>query len=322
MRKAFRFVRGKLTLLVIVAMGIAVGSAATAVVMAAIPDAGGLIHGCYRTSNGSLRVIDSSSQACNSNETALLWNQASKGGFLANLVGANFSSASLQYRQFSGIDMHDGNFTEANLTGSDLTGADLTNAILTTASLEKANLQGANLTGASIFHGTNDTNFQNANLTNAQLTGGGDFRGANIQNITITGNLSGNFNGLDFTTASFNLQNLPIFDGDFGGANFGGLSLSGVQILDSNLDNANFSGATLGSRIFFGEAGYNDTGWTPTDPDSMVGTNFTNAHFVNAVVASDLSQATLTGATWSNTICPDGTNSDTNGSTCIGHLVL
>ena len=31
--------------------------------------------------------------------------------------------------------------------------------------------------------------------------------------------------------------------------------------------------------------------------------------------------AVLTGVTWDNTTCPDGTNSDVNGGTCEGHLI-
>jgi hypothetical protein len=36
---------------------------------------------------------------------------------------------------------------------------------------------------------------------------------------------------------------------------------------------------------------------------------------------ANLSAATFTGVTWRNTICPDGTNSDANGNTCVGSLV-
>jgi hypothetical protein len=40
---------------------------------------------------------------------------------------------------------------------------------------------------------------------------------------------------------------------------------------------------------------------------------------------ADLGGATLAGAnvngvTWSNTLCPDGTNSTADGGTCAGHL--
>src|SRR5438874_13520332 len=42
---------------------------------ASIPDAGGVIHGCYSTS-GALRVIDNAlGQACSGTKKALNWNQ-------------------------------------------------------------------------------------------------------------------------------------------------------------------------------------------------------------------------------------------------------
>jgi hypothetical protein len=55
--------------------GLAAGLATAgvvAMVRAAIPDASGVIHACYR-SNGSLRLVDKST--CAANETALIWNQ-------------------------------------------------------------------------------------------------------------------------------------------------------------------------------------------------------------------------------------------------------
>jgi hypothetical protein len=48
-----------------------------AVVHAAIPDASGVIHACYRA-NGNLRLVDKSS--CTSSETALTWNQTGPQG--------------------------------------------------------------------------------------------------------------------------------------------------------------------------------------------------------------------------------------------------
>ena len=47
------------------------------VVHAAIPDASGVIHACYRA-NGNLRLVDKSS--CTSSETALTWNQTGPQG--------------------------------------------------------------------------------------------------------------------------------------------------------------------------------------------------------------------------------------------------
>jgi len=48
---------------------------------ATIPDAGGVIHGCYKSSDGKLRVIDTEAgQACASGEKALSWNQTGPQG--------------------------------------------------------------------------------------------------------------------------------------------------------------------------------------------------------------------------------------------------
>jgi hypothetical protein len=50
------------------------------VAYATIPDANGVIHGCYQTSKGDLREIDSSSSTCKNGETALDWNQTGPQG--------------------------------------------------------------------------------------------------------------------------------------------------------------------------------------------------------------------------------------------------
>jgi len=47
---------------------------AGSVAYASIPDAAGVIHGCYKQSNGQLRVIDTGS--CGLTEAALDWNEA------------------------------------------------------------------------------------------------------------------------------------------------------------------------------------------------------------------------------------------------------
>ena len=44
---------------------------------ATIPDSAGVLHGCYNTTTGALRVIDpSKGQTCASGEAALSWNQS------------------------------------------------------------------------------------------------------------------------------------------------------------------------------------------------------------------------------------------------------
>jgi hypothetical protein len=62
-----------------VVSGIAIlGLAAAGIAYATIPDSGGVIHGCYDTKTGALRVIDAG--GCVSKEAALNWNQTGPQG--------------------------------------------------------------------------------------------------------------------------------------------------------------------------------------------------------------------------------------------------
>lgn len=45
------------------------------VVFASIPDSFGVINGCYKSSNGQLRIIDPTIEQCGPSETAISWNQ-------------------------------------------------------------------------------------------------------------------------------------------------------------------------------------------------------------------------------------------------------
>jgi hypothetical protein len=82
--------------------------------------------------------------------------------------------------------------------------------------------------------------------------------------------------------------------GSLAGANLAGRNLTGIDLRDANLRNANLTGANL------------------------AGANLTGADLSGAV----LTGVNLSSVVWSNTICPDGTNSGTNGTapaTCIEH---
>jgi hypothetical protein len=61
---------------------VAVASAALAgAADATIPNSGGVIHGCYQTKQGTLRVIDTQAGgACSNDETELNWNQTGPPG--------------------------------------------------------------------------------------------------------------------------------------------------------------------------------------------------------------------------------------------------
>ena len=47
---------------------------------AAIPDTGGVIHGCYKRNSGTLRVIDDAVAQCDNSETPIQWNQTGPQG--------------------------------------------------------------------------------------------------------------------------------------------------------------------------------------------------------------------------------------------------
>lgn len=76
-----------------------------------------------------------------------------------------------------------------------------------------------------------------------------------------------------------------------------GIDLSGCELKGANLSGDNLSLANL------------------SDAD-LTGVDFTNTELNGA----NLSGAMLTAVTWSNTTCPDQTNSNNDGGTCINNL--
>jgi hypothetical protein len=64
-----------------VPIAVVVVLAAGGIAYASIPDSGGVIHGCYQKTNGSLRVIDTEAGGkCSSGENSLSWNQTGPAG--------------------------------------------------------------------------------------------------------------------------------------------------------------------------------------------------------------------------------------------------
>jgi hypothetical protein len=76
--------KGKLTRTMLVALAIVGALVAGGIAYAAIPDAGGVIHGCYKKSSpnqGTLRVIDTEkAQTCSNAESAINWSQTGPQG--------------------------------------------------------------------------------------------------------------------------------------------------------------------------------------------------------------------------------------------------
>ena len=164
------------------------------------------------------------------------------------------------------------------------------------------------------------------NIT-AAFSGSDDFAGSTspilTQVVTTTpcSSLAGcNLHGLNLTAAQLsganlsgaNLSSANLTGADLSGANLGGANLSSANLTDADLSGANLTGANLNSANLTGA--------------DLTGANLSGANLNKAnLTGADLSGANVTGAnfdkvTWSNTTCPDGTNSDADAGTCIGHL--
>ncbi len=100
-------------------------------------------------------------------------------------------------------------------------------------------------------------------------------------------------------------------------------ALASAVFVNTNLQNVNFTNTTFGGANFQDAnlSGSNLSGITSSDAHFQ-NTNLTNVNFTNANLSTDtdMDTATLTGVIWSNTTCPDGTNSNDDGNTCVGHL--
>jgi uncharacterized protein YjbI with pentapeptide repeats len=152
---------------------------------------------------------------------------------------------------------------------------------------------------------------------------GKDLRGAYLVSINAD---SVNFANTDFTDAV--LANAGFSNTDSSGATFTGGNLTSISFTNGTATAANFSSATLTSGYLnyanFTSANFTNTNLTSSDLSfsNFSNANFTGANLTNtyAFSATGMGTATVTGVTWSNTTCPDGTNSDSNGNTCVGHF--
>lgn len=112
--------------------------------------------------------------------------------------------------------------------------------------------------------------------------------------------------------ASLNLGPCDLSSLDLSGADLSYASLIGGYLPGANLTGANLTGANLYN------ANLNSTTLVNA---SLVAANLDGALLSYADLSgADLSGATLNGVIWTSTTCPDGTNSDAHGGTCLGHL--
>jgi hypothetical protein len=99
--------KGKLTRPMLVALAVVGALVAGGIAYAAIPDAGGVIHGCYKKSSpnqGTLRIIDTEkAQTCSNAETAVTWSQTGPQGSQGPQGPQGPSGSSHAYSTFKGV---------------------------------------------------------------------------------------------------------------------------------------------------------------------------------------------------------------------------
>ena len=229
------------------------------------------------------------------------------GGFLigpgadlhgASLVGLKLNGSDLSGADLSDTDLVNASLASANLTSADLSGADVENASLTSVTLDQADLDGSNIQGSNLT----DAELTGANLTNALLQES-TLTGASLAGSTLTG-ASGI--GIKGTPAS-----LPAHWSVVGGYLIGpgaGTYLTDADLNSRNLTGVDFSGLTL-LRTTFEHANLTRANLTKAN---LTGADFTSANLTKADLdGATVSSTNFTGTVWSDTICPNGSNSNT-----------
>lgn len=109
-------------------------------------------------------------------------------------------------------------------------------------------------------------------------------------------------------------------------ANLQGCSLTNIHMLNADLSHANLSNANLSNaNLSFANLSDADLGSASLETTNLSQADLVGAKLVGAFLGfanlsgAALSGASVTGVTWIATVCPDGTNSDNDGGTCVGH---
>ena len=144
------------------------------------------------------------------------------------------------------------------------------------------------------------TNFNSADLSNANLRET-DLTGANLRNANLTGaNLTGAY-----------MEGANLIDADLSGADL----IRAFLVLDTRLDRAKFNYANLT------DANLTDSILINAD---LINANLKDANLWNANLTGALYNSGTTwpaAEEWSNTTCPDGTNSNDPGNETCGFNV-
>ena len=166
--------------------------------------------------------------------------------------------------------------------------------------------------------------FDFAMMDNASLTYS-NFSDASFVNANLAGadGIFATFHRTDFSGAS--MYNGIWRQSDFSDALFINSQLSYTEFRDSDLSGANLSGAVMygGSdwlRVNLSGADLTNAWMYDVDLSyaDLTGADLTGARL--AYLNPSYGPADITGVTWTNAICPDGTHASTVGNTCANNL--
>jgi len=166
--------------------------------------------------------------------------------------------------------------------------------------------------------------FDFANLENASLTYS-NFSDASFVNANLAGadGIFATFHNTDFSHAA--MYNGIWRQSDFSNAIFVSTNLVNTEFRWSDLSSANLSGAyAYGGSNWFGVnlSGADLTNAWMYDLDlrnaDLTGADLTGARL--AYLNPSYGAADISGVTWTNAICPDGTHASTIGNTCANNL--
>ena len=166
--------------------------------------------------------------------------------------------------------------------------------------------------------------FDFANLENASLTYS-NFSDASFVNANLAGaeGIFATFHNTDFSHAA--MYNGIWRQSDFSNAIFVSTNLVNTEFRWSDLSSANLSGAyAYGGSNWFGVnlSGADLTNAWMYDLDlrnaDLTGADLTGARL--AYLNPSYGAADISGVTWTNAICPDGTHASTIGNTCVNNL--
>lgn len=289
----------------------------------AIPNSSdGKIYGCIQKTSGpekgELRLIDNQKnppQQCTSKEIAISWNQQ-------GVHGTNgFSTLIKQTPEAPGANCANGGTKIQSGLDNGAGGGTANDGILQSG---EVGATGYVCNGAPGQPGvtTNCIGFPHLEID----WHGCDLRRANLSNATLK---SANLNAANLSGA--NLEFTILFLANLSNADLSLADLSNADLREATLSNADLTGGAVLTHADLSDAvliGANLNG-ASLDSVNLEFADLTNADLTNADLSNaDLSAAHLTGAnlsgvTWFSTVCPDTSNSATNGTSpesCIGHL--